>query len=1035
MPPLQPTQLSVIFGGGVDTKTDEKQVALTALVDLQNCTFTKTNTLAKRTGYIGLGRGIDGTTATYENATGLAKRDDELVLFADGKSYSYRPESSTWSTIGPVSSVVATDSPLARTGTDQTMTDAAQNGGVNALAWEDNRGGVWCSATDAATGRILLAATQLDANGTTPRCVAVGTVLFVLWVNGARIWLASINPALPAAAPVPVILTEDCLGTYDACVAGGGLYPSIAPGLIAWSVVSGGYRVGYLSPSGVLGSPVTGLPSTFQVTGDALGCIAVTLDKTNLSAVAVAWVDSTGLGSFNINYHAPTNLSSYTVNPQILTGGSGNPFVRCTVEYDDNSVSWWAVENSRAGEGAPALGPLVYGGQATSAPSSNQTMTVNGHGLVSRAFVDNGAVYCGLVYGVEYFPYVAITGIAATNVVARLEVGESTGLPTRDHVASCFALAPDANGLSRQHAVALGNRIQLSSSSGTVFGEQGLQLATMDFDHDLSFQTAELGKGLYLAGACPQHYDGQRWAEPDFHAAPDVYGSAGITITQSSSGNLTGGDTYNYVYWYEEIDAQGELHPGACSVQTLFALPSSGGQSTTHTIPTYRLTSKLRVRIGVARSAGNATGAPTAIRFYRVSSTDPTQLGAAFNGYLLNDPTVDSVTFIDGMSDAVLITKEPLYTNGGILSNDPYPIAGSCIAGGKSRLFWTDPDDPNLVRYSQELRDETACEASAFLSTRLDPLGGAIVAIAIQDDNVIVLKETAIYAFGGPGPDADGGLASTDAFTPPQLVTSDVGCSDASSVCQGPMGVYFKSQKGIYVLGRDLQVKRIGDPVFAYNDQRISRTTLIADLPHVLFLTDDGFTLLYDYDRDQWSKYTNHEGYDGILVDNVYYYLRTDGRVFMTRDDGVYADGTTRIPMLIETAWIKIAGYLQGWQKIWHALVLGEYESTHTLRMRYRLDYEPAYSAPLDIAADPLNTPDNYGSGTYGGGTYGGIAGAASVTYQRDYHLNKRCQAISFRFEDLEPAGAFGASFELSELLLTGGMVRSSFKVGAARQS
>ncbi|MBP8137608.1 MAG: hypothetical protein KAY61_05335, partial [Candidatus Eisenbacteria bacterium] len=73
-----------------------------------------------------------------------------------------------------------------------------------------------------------------------------------------------------------------------------------------------------------------------------------------------------------------------------------------------------------------------------------------------------------------------------------------------------------------------------------------------------------------------------------------------------------------------------------------------------------------------------------------------------------------------------------------------------------------------------------------------------------------------------------------------------------------------------------------------------------------------------------------------------------------------------------------------------------------------------------------------YGAGPYGAGYYGGDAGYATV-YQRKVHLNQRCQSIAFRIEDLEATDTFGAAYELTEMLLIGGVLGPIFKVGEAR--
>lgn len=248
-----------------------------------------------------------------------------------------------------------------------------------------------------------------------------------------------------------------------------------------------------------------------------------------------------------------------------------------------------------------------------------------------------------------------------------------------------------------------------------------------------------------------------------------------------------------------------------------------------------------------------------------------------------------------------------------------------------------------------------------------------------------------------------------------------------------PLGIVFQSDKGICLLRRDLTVVRIGDAVYAYNSQTIVRATLLPDRPHVVFLTDNGWTLLFDYERGQWSKFGNHQGHDAVVVSGSYCYLRTDGRVFQ-ETPGVYQDGSGQhIPMLIETAWIKLTGYLQGWQRILYASVIGTYISPHTLRVHFRLDYEPAYSQSIDANVNSVYTPNFYGAGAYGVGTYSGVVGVSSTVYQEEFHLNRRCQSISLRFEDVELAGNYGAGFELSELLLLGGVLGPKFQPGNAR--
>lgn len=1030
---LQKAPLVLSFTGGIDTDSDQKSVPTTKLINLENAVFTRNTTIQKRNGYRALGRSIDVQNKQWVTATGLGARDNELIVFADGHAYSRRASTDSWSDTGAVASVTAALAQVARTGTQQANADAATNGGVTVVAYEDvTLGGVWCVVLEASTQRELLPATKLHATGERPRCVAVGTVLHVYFAVAAagRLYSTIVNPVTPSSTPIPVILTEDLAvanPVYDAEPTDSNTGFADPPALIAWCIATG-FRVGYVAVTGALGSALTGLPSVATVTATVDGPIAVTRERVN-NNVLVVW------GAAAVPKYRITDYRDFTttiVTGSLATAAFAGPVTMrrivatgAAVSAAGNPMFWFAAELP----GATGDVNFVVNGSVDITGATAAGGLLRGHGLASRAWYDssNGSAFACVAYGAFFFPYVAAisisgTALASTAPIARLLPGLSTGLSTKTHV-------PSVGASGRQYTIPLGFRIQLSSSNGDQFGESGIQLATLDFGSTKSWQSEQLGRNLYLAGACPLAYDSARWAEADFHCAPDT--STGTIVTVAAAGGaMTPSGKYFYLYCYEEIDAAGELHQGPVSGGTLVTMGVAATQ-VTHTIPTLRLTSRRQARIAVYRSDFNAIGTFDTIDFHRVTSTDPTTAGAA-NGYIKNDPTVDTVTFVDQLADTSLDAREPLYTNGGVLSNDPSASAGTAIAGGKSRLFWPDPSDGSLLRYSQQLRDDTALEAPAVLSLRADPYGGNIVGIGVMDGGNFAFKDNAIYVADGPGPDADGGKASTNAFTPFALLTSDVGCKSPGSICQLPIGITFQSSKGIMLLGRDRQVVDIGRDVNGFNSQTIVRATLLPDRQQVVFLTNSGSTLLFDYKRSQWSRFTNHEGLDAVVVGGSYYYLRTDGRVFV-ETPGVFVDDNSHIRMKVETAFIKMAGYLQGFQKVLSASVIGTYKSSHKLRMRFRIDYDDAYSAPIDVNVDANYLPSLYGDGNYGDGNFGGDI-TATTRYQIEFHLNRRCQSLSMEFSDVEATSSFGAAFELSELLLIGGVLSGRFPVGAARR-
>lgn len=1049
---------------------------VTKLLDAQNVIYTKLFTASKRNGYHALSTQIQDGGGNIANARGLAQTPGgEVLLFTDKRCYSYRPSDDTWADAGEVAATTCTTRPIARSGTVQTQPDIAERDGVRVVAWEDSRGGVWCDVLEAATGRVLLSQQQLDANANAKdvRCLAVADVIHILWtrVDLTAIMIAVVTPSRPEVAPVPAILTADlaaALPFYDALPAVNGPAGVFAnrPGLIAWAVTGGGYRVGYLAGPGVIGSGLYGLPSATAAPASAVnGPIACAWDPVT-HTVAVMWIGTGNVVGATFFHGNDLSLITRTA---ATVAALGTAATRITGAFggagsDGRAVLYWAAEITAA---SSDLTQVVSGAALQTANTLDATTTtLRGHGLVSRAWHDgatldgsaaDGDAYVMVAHTVRFFPYVAALRLSDTSginspgntIVARLMPGEAAGSLMRPtgagarawtkHLPSVMPVGQaDDQVYARDHAVILPYRIQLSSQNGDQFSEQGLKLVTLAMKP--VYATAQLGRGLYLASAAPQMYDGDQWREADFHCAPDAgYDTTGAPVALSNNigiggpGNIANG-TYLYAWWYEAQDDNGELHRSAVSTKMLVTM-TGGPKSFTMFVPTCRLTRFANARICIARSKQGATGTDSSIELFRCTSNDPTVTTGA-NRYVLNDPTVDTVTFVDSLDDNTLGTREPLYTNGGILSNAPSPWAGGVIASAKGRLYWLDPTDPNLVRYSQQRADETALEAPVDLSIPKDPFGGDLTAIGVMDDTIIPFSETAVFIFGGPGPLADPSVdPSANAFTPMEVVTTDVGCIAPSSVAFTPLGLTFKSKKGIMLLSRGREIVNIGNDVQKYDTQTIVRTCLVTTSQRVIYLTSTpgGRTLMWDYNRNAWSTWTNHVGLDALIFDDLIYYLRTDSRVFV-ETPGVYKDDGQHIRMLIETAWIHFASQLQGWQRTLWALFLGRYISAHTLNVRYRLDYNDGYSNQIDSNVNANFNPSVYGAGAYGAGAYGG-ADPGSTRYQRAIHINKRCQAISFLIGDTEADGNFGASFEISELLLIGGGIGPGFKVGAARQA
>lgn len=1049
---LSKGSLALKFAGGIETKMAPEAVPSTRLLALENGVFTRAVSIRKRNGYEALAEATDATTEDAAEIIRLASRDDEVIGFTASKCYSHEPEENRWSELsGGVYSVVGTDRAAVRTGTEQTAPDHATNSGVSVYAWEDSRGGVWYSVIDD-QGHIHRGPVQADADGISPRCVAIGGNAVAFYVNSVQGFLYAIvvNPAMPEDAVTPVLVADDVSTTnpvYDVCPT----ERTGTPAAIAWNERgTTNLRVGYVDSSGDLGTPLNGLPSMLT---DAVGLAA-----DSPLALAFSVTEGSPNGEFLLGYMTATTgrVKQYrggdpstpiTVVNTYSAYAAPTSVQRIAITVSDHDdelrTAWVAFEEDAV---AASNRYVVINSIAIDDATVGTERTQRSVGLASRAWTPTGSAdaFAYFVHDTTYFNVYVALRLSDSLCAARTLPGRAGDAPARAHLPSAHV----TDGVAR---VALPYNERVESENDDEFTETGIRIVALDFDDDDSHQHAQLGRGLYLGGACPQHYDGRQWTEQGFHVGPEV-----ITSVNGTGGALTASSTYLYRCWYEWPDAQGEVHRGPVSFGTLVTL-GGGEDEVTLTLPTLRITQKANVRLVVARSRAAETGATAEL--FLVSSRDLSTAGAA-NGYVANDTTVDTVSFNDRMSDATLATQEPAYTNGGILSTDPTTI-GHLVVEGKGRLFFNDPSDPNAVRYSQPLEEGYAVEVPPEFVLQCPPAGGAIAALAVGDDGtVLVFKPDAIFAFSGAGPLPNGDTAA-QGFSEPVRLRSPVGCEEPASIAIAPAAILFKSAQGIWQVDGAGQVTYVGAPVEAYNDQRIVAATTMPDRTQIVFLTDAGYTLLYDYLFGQWSTFTNHEGLDALVAQNTYHYLRATGRVYR-ETVGAYSDAGARITLRLETAWIHLAEALQGFQRIWSVLVLGTWTSPHQLVVSHRTDYAPgqlptsdpsAWSDPvyLDatgedagsagwIEADDGDNPigedpilgDSYGDGNYGDGDYGG---EGADVYQWRYDVGERGQSIQLRFEDYERSGLAGASFELTEILIEGGVAGPSKKPFNAARS
>ena len=461
------------------------------------------------------------------------------------------------------------------------------------------------------------------------------------------------------------------------------------------------------------------------------------------------------------------------------------------------------------------------------------------------------------------------------------------------------------------------------------------------------------------------------------------------------------------------------------------SIPTTGSTSTnTITVPTLRMTYK--TGNNPVRIVGYRWSANQQVYYQFTNLTAPT----------LNDPTIDYVTFTDTQSDNDILGNVLLYTTGGVIENIcPPPSIASALFD--NRLWIVDAEDQNLLWYSKQVIENVPVEMSDLLTYYVAPTTsaqgstGTITALYPMDDKLIVFKKDAAYYINGTGPDNTG---SNSSYSQPIFITASVGCANPHSIVLTPQGLMFQSDKGIWMLGRDLSTNYIGAAVESYNNDTVMSATAVPGTTQVRFILDNSVTLMYDYFFNEWATHTNVLAISATLYHGSHTYLNSLGEVFQ-ESKGLYLDGFSPVLMSLTTSWINLAG-LQGFERFYFANLLGTYLSPFKLQVTMSYNYNPSASQAI------LVTPDNYtpswgGEALWGsGGSWGsdqdnGTGSPGNIFSARLWPQIQKCESFQVSIQEVYDSTlgvAAGQGLTLSGLALVVG-AKKGWRTQSAQKS
>lgn len=992
---LQKALLPVGFTG-LNQIIDEKTAPVGTYTKLDNVIIDTNHELKKRAGMDTI-----GASTTPSNIYSMYSLNNELGILTDTNLYTYSPTLDQFLNKGKTSSpIVTSESIIANTYTQSNVDSSLNFNGIQAFIWEDSRGGVRCSITDASSTTAIVSDYSLSATGVKPKVISTNLAIVFFYVETSTLYAVQYNINTGSFnTPVVVDTIINTNITYD--IIDATVNTTIYPGILI-SAVTNTSKIKLYSwniRTASLGTGINGLipPTEVQSANvDNATTISLAIDTTS-TKLLITWHSSVDK---IVRARAFTYLGSVLAITEtaISTATTDNGYAM-TVSIDSNDKAYVILStyNTKHQTFHITLSDVFNTSGITI--DSAISRAYYHCGLVSKSFIYNNTVnyvisYDSTLQGTYFL--VNFDGV----VIARFFTQLAGGMATKANSISKFSV--DSTKTSNTYSIGLLRKTKILASSGTYTSTTSVFTEKVWFT-PYTIDSKTVSRVLNIAGGFIKNYDGSNTiVEQGFHLYPEL-----SSISESATGGTINAGQRAYKFVWEWTDNNGQIVRSQTSLPTTFNI--SNNHKVTAVIKTLPVTSKSTLN-------GNTRTAPV-LAVYRttVGGTTYYRLNQDPSEFIYNDSTVETISYLDNKTDTQITSNSVLYTTGGVFDNIATPSA-NLLTLMKNRVVIAGCDtDPNTVYVSKEKESGLGVEFSNELAIQIDSLGGNITALAGLDDKILIFKKSLIYYIAGQGADKVG----NGSFTIPQLVSSDTGTTNPQSIVLTADGIMFQSPKGIYLVDRQLGVSYIGAPVKDYETQTITSASNLPDFNRVHFTMASGDGLVYHTFFKSWTTFSNLPGNASLSNQSVWYVAGSKG-VAKASTTHYHDWDNEAIISTIKTAWISVAG-LEGFQRVYSILLLGDNElNVDRLKMNVYYDFRSFTGEQLSI--QPALDVGTYGSGsgTYGSeNPYGGDNDGTAQFVARP--RQQKCSSIQIEIMDEFPQGFRTSGFVFADLVLVVG--------------
>jgi hypothetical protein len=1018
---LAQSNIPIRLAASIDTKTDPKQVQ-GKLLRLENAIFTSTGRLKKRNGYQLLSSYFypDNTNLAGRPGSGLASYNDELISFDPHYMFSYSPAAQERVLKGPVQSLVVTNESVIPGAGYQYAPDSVYhpNGYILTGWWDssDNGPGASWIIQDATTKDVLVPA-NVELSSSTPAGVKTlvlgANLVFIFWDGTTKLMARIISPSQPYVTTL-VTLTTNFNGTsqvFDATSYNNYIYVTFN------STTASTIGVAVLNEAGSV--------TTANFSGHAASQAIAIVPNHYENNLYIAYGDGANVRTFTIN---SANLALVTADN--VVGASPNTANVTLVEgAAAGNMLLLATIKGPYGNSSNIIATSFFSGGL---PTGFSYPAPSGVSLASKAFKFPSPTVPGSFDYFYWTSYTSKLGLQncyflvywnSIEVVARsMYTGGGLGgglqptcvLPEVNIPTAGTAVTAQLKQNLVTTIVPQQNQANPGAPVNPVYTQTGAFLTTVQTKNEvLPYQSVELANVLHVSGGILNMYDGVAPVEHGFLLYPEGFG---VVAGGPGTGFLSAG-SYQYVLVYEWRDAQGNLYESQASPAVSVTCVDTDSCDFT-LVPNYTVGQKQDATIVIYRTTADG------LIFYRQTN---------FNNPNYNDPTtpINGSLPTDTTSDANLVKGQVLYTTGGNMGCDALP-ACTALTTYKSRIIALPSEDPYQWWFSKQVvqSPQLGVQFSSYFRKTVDAFGGPLTAVGVIDNYIILFSDNTIRYVTGDGPSDNGSL---DDFTPAAYVSTDVGCNNPKSVVRVPMGLMFQTAKGFYLLDRSLAVSYIGADVEGFTNagQNCISAQLLKGTNQVRFGMDSGAVLVYDYFFQTWSNFTGLGHVAATVAGGIYTIQLSDGSL-LQETPGVFYDNGAAISVRAVTSWLQLGG-INGFQRAYRLMLLGEYISPHSLLVGVSYDFDPSLVQNTIITP---TQPDYWGSGTFWGLGASGSPdtwGGSYPIYQWRIDLaRQKCTAVQLTIADLQQSGT-GESMSLSALTLVAGVKSTIVKVPTTR--